>query len=575
MNKFIFIFASMVATAAAIIYPHLIIGRGGFEWVVASAIAHANWFLLSLLPLRISLFISPVWGVSTLVGVGTFTVVFAGLRIFVGLIRRPKAADATTKKQTLGARRSPTPGIKINSRLTLPLALEPRHVFAVGGTGSGKSQVIRAAAVAARRRGDPAIIPVVEASLFVGLYNPATDVLLNPFDARSAQWSPLAEMRHASDADMIARVLVPAGGGGESEEWRSYARGILAGALRYTWAKNGTNADLRHLIIAAPADELAAALAGGEAESLTLPGAEKMLGSARAVAGAVAQPLGLFSPSAGAKNWSVSGWVEDSISRADCGEPAGFMWIVAPARQRAAMLPLLAAASALAITNVLAAPEKESRRIYFLADELGSLPAISEVEAALTRGRKYGLRCVGSVQSVEQLRDRKRYGREGAASLLSCFSTLFFFRAADAESASWAEKTIGQRHITRTLQQASRSEQRSSSRIGSSGGSSSQSQSHNQQHSIEATILGSEVAALPDLQSYLRVPGVAGITGPLAVDFVPLQPQHPFFVPVDSAGLPPPPPEKNDDAEAAIAADLLAALDVFDPAGGEKNSVQD
>lgn len=294
-----------------------------------------------------------------------------------------------------------------------------------------------------------------------------------------------------------------------------------------------------------------------------------MMDNALSTAGSIASPIGKFAPNAGREGWSVTRWVEQAVAAQDAGEPHGWLWITAPERQRAAMLPILSSISALAISNVLGSPEREARRIYLIADEIGSLPAIAEFEGALTRGRKYGLRVIGAVQSIEQLRDPKRYGRAGAASLLSCFSTKFLFRAADPESSAWCSKLVGQRHVTRMLENSSRGE--SSQRSQQGGGSSSSStSSKNEHHSIEAAILDSEFTSLADLRCYLMLPGHAGAFGPVAVDYVPLRGEQPFFVPrpPPSAGTTPPVPVQPtppsgaaDGGEAPGADDLLSALD--------------
>jgi hypothetical protein len=466
------------------------------------------------------------WPWQTVAGLEIFLLAFL---ILLPLLRAalgafaPRRAEKSTRGRKRNTPRRQVRGVRVNSKFVFPQRLESRHVLAVGTTGSGKSQILRSAAKSARRDGAPAILPVIERSMFEHFYRPGCDVLLNPFDRRGVAWSPLAEIEHVADADFIAGALVPPGGGAESEEWRSYARSILAATLAYCWRHDGTNADVRRLIISAPPNELAEVFAGTEAEALLQDGADKMLGSARAIAGNVAAPLGKFDPRAGCDSWSIRGWVEQAIAAQDAGDKYGWLWISAPGRQKKAMLPILSAASSIATENVLAARENEDRRIYFIFDEMGALPSVAGVEDVLIRGRKYGLRCFGAVQSVAQLRDDKRYGPDGAKALLGCFGTLFLFRSADHDSAEWVEKTLGQTHVTRDVRSTS----------SSSGGTmaapnNSRTSGTSQQHSIESAVLGSQVNALRERNAYVRLAG--HIYGPIRVDYVPLRSEHPFFI---------------------------------------------
>ena len=57
-----------------------------------------------------------------------------------------------------------------------------------------------------------------------------------------------------------------------------------------------------------------------------------------------------------------------------------------------------------------------------LLDELASLEKLPSLEAALTKGRKAGLRVVAGLQSTSQL--DAIYGHDEAHTLRSCFRTL-------------------------------------------------------------------------------------------------------------------------------------------------------
>lgn len=65
-------------------------------------------------------------------------------------------------------------------------------------------------------------------------------MILNPFDARSAYWSPLGEITHLADADRIAHHLVSATGKEDDDVWLETARILVANILRLLWREGKT-----------------------------------------------------------------------------------------------------------------------------------------------------------------------------------------------------------------------------------------------------------------------------------------------------------------------------------------------
>lgn len=539
MSKLIFLLSAAGAAAVAAAYPHLRVHPGSIEWAGAEAVAHVNTWALALLGQllpRAWMWRIPNWAsASAIVGAVGFILIFVTLRAGGALLRR---AAPGKSKRSRGSDKAPAApqktsrGIRVNSKIMLPPENENLGTFCLGSTQTGKSQILAAAAIAARERGAPAIVPCQEDELFEGLYDPAIDVVLNPFDARGVAWSPLAELRNAAEISNLAQGLVPVASDPREETWRGFGRDLLSGLISYVWDQGGTNADLRRLVVSAEAEkELESALVGTDGEALLRPGSETMLSNALSTAGAIAKPIGLGAPEAGRDAWSVRSWIDEAVRRADAGERAGFLWITAPEEVSVAVLPLLNVISTLAVTHILRAPANRARRIFYILDEMGTLGEVGGLDKALVRGAKRGLSCFAAAQSIEQLRSPRRYGRSGAASLLSCFNQLFVFRCNDQESAEWAEKTFGKRHVTRTLQNTSKSTSSNSSRTGGSTGSSSTA-STNQHHSIEAAVLDSQISALPKLTAFVRLPGM-GVFGPVGVDYYPMSSQHPFFIPAD------------------------------------------
>ena len=131
------------------------------------------------------------------------------------------------------------------------------------------------------KRRDRAIFADPDGGYLSKLYDPRFgDVILNPFDARSAKWNPLLDVDNAYEADLLANALIP----GESE-WNSYARTFLAAVIRQCKAKGVKDpAELWRLVSVASSDELRELLQGTAAQPFLEPDNGRMFGSLRSVA---------------------------------------------------------------------------------------------------------------------------------------------------------------------------------------------------------------------------------------------------------------------------------------------------
>ena len=58
------------------------------------------------------------------------------------------------------------------------------------------------------------------------------DEILNPFEARTAQWNLYGEIQEPYDIEQLARSLIPDSSEGSGREWRAYARTFLSAVLK-------------------------------------------------------------------------------------------------------------------------------------------------------------------------------------------------------------------------------------------------------------------------------------------------------------------------------------------------------
>lgn len=199
-----------------------------------------------------------------------------------------------------------------------PRKLEPQHLLITGATGAGKSQTLHGMLDAIRGRGDRAIVTDIGAEALRG-FGVSGDQLLNPLDARSAAWSPFAELDSPADAERLAKSMIPDHQEGIEREWFIYSQALVAAVLKRLIERGeATNGALLHALTLAAPSELETLVRGLPAQALFHAGAEKMLASVRGIVGTYLAPYAYLAPEAGAKSWSIrrylragQGWLCD------------------------------------------------------------------------------------------------------------------------------------------------------------------------------------------------------------------------------------------------------------------------
>jgi type IV secretory pathway TraG/TraD family ATPase VirD4 len=187
-----------------------------------------------------------------------------------------------------------------------------------------------------------------------------------------------------------------------------------------------------------------------------------------------------------AGDFSMRTWLEDP--------KAGNLWITWREDMAPALKPLISAWIDALFVSILSMPEDDKRRIWAFIDELASLEKLATLEAALTKGRKHGLRVVAGLQSTSQLDDI--YGRDAAKTLRSCFSSLAVLRISKADPATADDfsKSLGEHEVERD---------RTSRNVGT------RSSGTNRQTVLERerVVTPSQLTSLPDLAGYLAIVG--------------------------------------------------------------------
>jgi hypothetical protein len=369
--------------------------------------------------------------------------------------------------------------------MPIPIQDETKHFKLIGTTGTGKSTAIREMLGGALERGDRAIVADPDGGYLRRFYSERRgDVILNPFDERSARWDLYGEITNDYDVAQLARSLIPDQEGSE-RSWRAYGRTFLEAVVRQTRDAGIRDVkELHDVLVVADTRELKTLLAGTPAQPFLDDHNIRMFDSIRSVTASAMDALQYVGQQKGAP-LSVRNWVQSGT---------GVLFIPYQAGQIPALRSIISAWMRLAIFETMSREEGD-RPLWFVVDELDALGQIDGLKDALARLRKFGGRCVLGFQSVAQVSGT--YGRAEAQTIVeNCGNTLILRCSASERggTSGFASQLIGQREVIRTTESRSRQPFRLLSTI-----------TRSEHFNIEPAVLDSEIEQLPDLRGFLKL----------------------------------------------------------------------
>ena len=324
----------------------------------------------------------------------------------------------------------------------IPRRIETRHFALLGTTGSGKTTALRQMLDAIEARGEAALVYDTSGEFIAHYYRPERgDVILNPFDARCAFWSPFDEIAHPADADRIARQLVAETGSQDDDVWLETSRILVANMMRSLWQEGNCSLEalLEALQVKSKA-QLKEWLGQTSSARTFADDADRATGSVLFMLAKAANLIQFLV----LEQENIAHFAfRDFIAGLDKQEGLK-PWIFVPRKEDyfEASKPLMACWLECAASAVLGLSPSPERRIWFLLDELADLPRVENLARLLPEGRKFGAAIVLTFQALGQM--RHRYGPNIAEAMLACCNTKLFLQTADRETRQWASETIGQ-----------------------------------------------------------------------------------------------------------------------------------
>lgn len=309
----------------------------------------------------------------------------------------------------------------------IPRGIEPRHFIIIGSTGGGKSVALKTVLDQADKANQRAIVMDNSADFANRYYNEARgDVILNPYDKRCVNWSPLAEIRHEPDARAMAASICPLAEGADKTWTQAGQNFIYSILLKLLYEQNPTTGDFLHWVVSATPEELREFLAGTEARPYVEEGNERYFGSVRSTALERVSIFAALPQDAGRDNgFSIRDWVaEDGKS---------WLFCTYTADQLNSLRYLISTVIDTVATSALSLSQSETRRLFIAIDEWPAIGKINSIGEILAQGRKFGACLLAATQSRAAI--EVKYGDKDTSALFANFNTWLMMRVQEESAA--------------------------------------------------------------------------------------------------------------------------------------------
>jgi len=365
--------------------------------------------------------------------------------------------------------------------------------FGMHGTvGSGKSTLMRKFLSFLRERGDLVIIYDKGCTFVEEYYDETKDIILNPLDARCANWDMWRECPTLPSLETVSTTLIPIGAS-EDPFWQGSARTIFSEAA-HRMRKDpelSYNKFLRTLL-AIKLDKLREFLAGTPAATLVDGKIEKTAISIRSVLTNYVKAMRYLQgiERGGKTTFTIREWMQGT----KVGAKNPWLFITSNQQHHESLKPVISMWLSIAADSLLSMGENRHRRVWFFYDELPSLHKLPSLPGVIAEARKFGGCFLLGFQSYPQLEEI--YGSKSAEAMFDLLNTKYFFRSPSALVSKFVAEDIGETVRKKFSEQTSFGNE--SVRDGISFGK--------EEERINI-ISHTDVQKLEDLQCYVTIPG--------------------------------------------------------------------
>jgi len=330
-------------------------------------------------------------------------------------------------------------------KLTVPREEENEGLLLLGDPGTGKSQILHQLLdeITSREQFEPVVCYDPVGEFVEQHFNPETDIILNPLDARSWYWSPVQEIENVTDEISAPERLFIAESFFPDHPHASPTNQFFVKAARSIFARLLAFAPTIERLIEMLADEsiIDFCVAGTEHAHLIDKAAKAQRAGVLATLSEVGESLKLLPTldECQGRTFTFREWAKYRNRR---------IFITSTQSTREAMRRLHAAWFNIMLGKLLGANVVRSqlRPCWVIIDEVHTLKRLPALQTALVEARKYRVKIVLGTQNKAQFEEH--YDR-GAATMLSASHTKILLRNNEPSSARWVSEMIGEQEIER------------------------------------------------------------------------------------------------------------------------------
>lgn len=333
-------------------------------------------------------------------------------------------------------------------KMPLVKDMETMHFLITGSTGSGKTNLIHNLLPQIETKKQPAVVIDQTGEMIARYYNEERgDIIFNPFDARGKAWDFWADCSKPRYLEKFADTLIGfnsrKSNRNSTDFWEEAAQSIFVNCAMYLQKyKQYSIQELRKIICQSSQEELKKYLQGTDSAQYFTKENAKAAASIMSVLMTNIKPLRFLRDTREAGSFSV----KEYIHKVDNGF-SGWLFLATEPSTRELTISLNASLAELAISNIMRHDTAQSRRIWFIMDELAAFGRFPSLGKLMQEGRKYGACVIAGMQSSSQL--FANYGHGDASNLFGLFKTKFAFQSDDPMMGKLYSEIFGSETITR------------------------------------------------------------------------------------------------------------------------------
>lgn len=411
--------------------------------------------------------------------------------------------------------------------ISLPYDAEARHVFTAGSTGSGKSVMlcsfIKSMTERLSKYSNIKILLYDRKGELTSKFYKDGDIIFNPYDERFPGWTIFNEFELLSGFEKIperlvnlANSLFSVSKNNKNKSFYDDAASIFKSGCCYLKLHDKTsNKDLYNFFTQDPEKIRIAieSLPAGLREGLAF-----LAGNGDVMASFIScliDRVKTFQPFIGRDgDLSITKWIANDSDRRKL--------ILNTASSNDEMyLSIMTMLIDIVGHGLRDKSEDKFRRIYFILDELSSLPPLKTLQMLLREGRSRGASVWLTTQTMASI--ESKYGKNDSADIIGQCNTLFIFRTSEPSQSRYFSDALGDAERMK-INKSKGNSQRGFDIVGSKNNGESENRT------IEKIVLPGELQGLPVGTAYVKV----GDIPPAKVHFknISIPDVAPYFIPV-------------------------------------------